>query len=122
MLHNELNASLNSLIIFKANFLRCCSSLRKGNTIPWTAYSHECLRILETEKEFESDALLVQLVKLRLISERVKDLPWSGATAEGDTSTKPPAMFYLNSLEAQLQDFESNIPGGLSNNSKQFSS
>jgi hypothetical protein len=73
---------------------------------------------METQKEFESDALLVQLVKLRLISERVNDLPWSSDVADIDTTMKAPAMFYLKSLEMQLQDFKSNIPSELSDNSK----
>ncbi|KAK9342228.1 hypothetical protein V1522DRAFT_416800 [Lipomyces starkeyi] len=92
------------------------STFRKGSTLRWTAYSNECLRIIETEKEFESDALLVQLVKLRLISERVNDLPWSPAVAEVDTTARAPTMFYLKSLEAQLQAFKSNILSDLSNN------
>jgi hypothetical protein len=77
--------------------------------------------MIETEKEFESDALLVQLVKLRLISERVNDLPWSSAVAEAHTTMRAPAMFYLKALQAQLQDFKSGIPSDLSNNSKSFS-
>ncbi|KAK9328779.1 hypothetical protein V1520DRAFT_345197 [Lipomyces starkeyi] len=92
------------------------STFRKGSTLRWTVYSNECLRIVETEKEFESDALLVQLVKLRLISERVNDLPLSPAVAEVDTTARAPTMFYLKSLEAQLQAFKSNIPSNLSNN------
>ena len=43
--------------------------LTKRSTLPWTVYSNECLDILEKENEFESDALLVQLVELRRISE-----------------------------------------------------
>ena len=65
--------------------------------------------MLEEEKEFASDELLVQLVKLRLISEKVVDLPWSGA-AEGECSTRLPAMLYLRSLQAQLHRFKSSVP------------
>lgn len=91
-----------------------CTALRKGSPLRWTAYSAECLRIIETEKEYETDELLIQLVKLRLICGRVRDFPWSSVVA--DTTTKAPAMFYLKSLEAELQDFKSNIPNSLSNN------
>ena len=58
--------------------------------------------------------------KLRLISERVNDLPWSSSVAE-DTAMRAPAMVYLKSLEAQLQDFKANIPSELSDNSKSLS-
>jgi hypothetical protein len=64
---------------------------------------------METQKEFESDALLVQLVKLRLISERVNDLPWSSDVADIDTTMKAPAMFYLKSLEIKCSSRISNL-------------
>ncbi|KAK9257993.1 hypothetical protein V1519DRAFT_455882, partial [Lipomyces tetrasporus] len=92
------------------------STFRKGDSLRWTAYSDECLRVIETQKEFASDILLVQLVKLHLISEKVIDIPWSSATAEVDHCMRPPVMFYLKSLEAQLHDFKSNIPGELTDN------
>jgi hypothetical protein len=98
-----------------ANGARSSSFLRKGETLRWTTYSNECLHILETQKECASDILLVQLVKLRLISERVTDAHGSGQV---DHSIRPPAIFYLKSLEAQLQDFKSNIPHELADNSK----
>ncbi|KAE9370271.1 hypothetical protein N431DRAFT_559479 [Stipitochalara longipes BDJ] len=92
------------------------SHLRKGDALRWTAYSNECLRVIETQKEADSDVLLVQLVKLRLILEKVTDAPWSGAVTQGDQSARPPAMFYLKSLESQIRDFKSKIPSELADN------
>jgi hypothetical protein len=86
----------------------------------WTAYLTECLRVLEEEKEFESDALLVQLVKLRRISESVNSLSWSSTITEPDITIKAPATFYLRTLESQLQDFRNNIPSELATNRKLF--
>jgi hypothetical protein len=91
---------------------------RKGDTLRWTAYSNECLRIIEMQNELASDFLLVQQVKLRLISERVTDAPWSGTIIRRDDSTNPPAMFYLRSLETLLYSFKSSIPSGFADNSK----
>jgi len=102
----------------RADSFRSSSFLRKGESLRWTAYSNECLRVLETQKETASDMLLVQLVKLRLISEKLIDAPWSGAVTHGDQSVRPPAMFYLKSLESQIQDFKSKIPNELADNSK----
>jgi hypothetical protein len=84
----------------------------------WTAYLNECLHILENTNEIDSDATLVQLVKLRLISERISDLSGPSADAELDLAAKPPMNFYLKSVESQLRAFRSNIPIHLSNNSK----
>lgn len=91
---------------------------RKGNTLRWSLHSNECLRILETQSEVASDILLVQQVKMRLISERVMRAPWSRTVAQIDDSINPPAMFYLRSLETQLHAFKSSIPEELANNSK----
>lgn len=66
--------------------------------------------MLEHEKEFDSDALLVQLVKLRLLSTRIND----GFGAEGMVTA--PVSFYLKSFEGQLQNLKDNIPPELSNN------
>ncbi|MCJ1359174.1 MAG: hypothetical protein MMC33_009174 [Icmadophila ericetorum] len=91
------------------------SFVRKGETLRWTAYCDECLRVLEEQKEFASDELLIQLVKVRLIAEKVVDLPWSGA-AEGDHFARPSATFYLKSLQAQLHNFKSSTPSELADN------
>jgi hypothetical protein len=104
-----------------ANFHRPCSILRKGSSLRWTSYSNECLQVLETQKEFESDALLVQLVKLRLIFERVNELHWSSSSNENNIPMKAPAEFYLRSLETSLQDLKSKIPRELLNNGKSSS-
>jgi hypothetical protein len=92
--------------------------LRKGDSIRWTAYLDECLHIVDTQKECESDALLVQLIKIRLICERVNDAPWSGAMTEADCFARPPEMFYLRSLANKIRDFKSNVPSELMDNSK----
>jgi len=92
--------------------------MRKGDTISWAAYSDECLRVIETQNELASDALLVQQVKLRLISERVRDTPWSSAVTQDEDSASPPTTVYIKSLERQLQAFKSGIPVELLENSK----
>ncbi|KAI1618975.1 hypothetical protein EDD37DRAFT_624261 [Exophiala viscosa] len=87
----------------------------RGSVMRWTAYLNECLRILETENELDSDAALVQLVKLRLISDRTRDMAGPSADADVDLAAKLPTDFYLKSLEAHLRSFKSSIPDGLSN-------
>ncbi|KIN05469.1 hypothetical protein OIDMADRAFT_153650 [Oidiodendron maius Zn] len=92
------------------------SFLQKGDTLRWTAYSNECLRVIERQKEFASDELLAHLVKLRLISERMVDTPCTGAIMEGDCGMTLPVVFYLKSLESQLRDFKSTISSALADN------
>ncbi|KAF2433121.1 hypothetical protein EJ08DRAFT_708529 [Tothia fuscella] len=82
----------------------------KGTCIRWTAFASECLNMVETEKEFESDALLIQWVKLRRIAESVN------SASEAEIVNKAPVVFYLRSLESQLHEFKKNIPLGLAEN------
>ena len=95
------------------------SFARRGESLRWTAYCDECVLVLEEEKEFTSDELLVQLVKLRLINEKVLNLPWSGAP-ERDSDTRPSAILYLKSLQAQLRTFKSSSLTELIDDSKLF--
>lgn len=107
---------MTSLVSTKS--VRSFGISRKGNTLSWTAYSNECLRMIETQNEVASDIFLAQQVKLRQISERVIDAPWSGAMMKVNDSTGPSATFYLRSLETQLHAFHSSISVELADNSK----
>jgi hypothetical protein len=118
LLLDELTVGPFITSLVPTNEGRSSAISRKGDTLRWTVYSNECLRVIETQNEVASDILLVQQVKLRLISERVTDAPWSSAMIQADDSTNPPAMFYLRSLETQLHAFKSSIPGELADNSK----
>lgn len=118
LLLDELTVGPFSTSLVPANEGRSFALSRKGDTLRWTAYSNECLRVIETQKEVASDTLLVQQVKLRLISEKVANAPWSSAMIQVDDSTNPPATFYLRSLGAQLHAFKSSIPAELADNSK----
>jgi hypothetical protein len=79
--------------------------------------------VIEKQKESPSDIILVHIVKLHQISGKVSDAfpSWLGALAEEDSFIRPPAIFYLKSLEAQLHDFKSKIPPELKENSRLFS-
>jgi hypothetical protein len=116
LLLDELTVGPFITSLVPTNEGRSSAISRKGDPLRWTVYSNECLRVIETQNEVASDILLVQQVKLRLISERATNAPWSSAMI--DDSTNPPAMFYLRSLETQLHAFKSSIPGEFADNSK----
>jgi hypothetical protein len=94
------------------------SYFQKSDGLRWTTYSAECLRVIEETRELESDILLVQIVKSRLIFDAVMLAPWHDVMPDADHIVRPPAMFYLSALERQLQDFKSNIPNELQDNGK----
>ena len=75
--------------------------------------------MLEEKKELASNALLVQLIKLRLIGEKTVELPWY-SPAEGNLCARPLAAHYLKSLQTQLHDLKSSVSGELADNRKYF--
>jgi len=94
------------------------SCFKKGNSLPWTAYSEECLHTIETQRLLTSDALLVQLVKLRLLAVKVAEAPWALNLTDVEAHQRPPAHFYMKSLESQLLELKANFPSSVSENSR----
>ncbi|KAH8593547.1 hypothetical protein B0O99DRAFT_626565 [Bisporella sp. PMI_857] len=88
----------------------------KSDSMRWTTYSAECLRMLEESGEFESDKLFVQIVKARLVAEKVLLAPWHETMLDTAHTPRPSALFYLTALENQLQEFKTNIPVELRGN------
>lgn len=91
----------------------------KSEGLRWTAYSSECLRVIEGTRELESDILLVQILKSRLLFDKVRMAPWHDSVADISYTVKPSDTFYLNALEKQLLELKSNIPVELQDNGKQ---
>jgi hypothetical protein len=84
----------------------------------WSRYLDECLRLLEFQKEYPMDELLVALTRVQLICNK-------GATSTindlfGDLEMKVPATFYIKSLMSQLDDLERSIVPELKSNSIYF--
>ncbi|KAL4746154.1 hypothetical protein BDW72DRAFT_207597 [Aspergillus terricola var. indicus] len=84
------------------------------DSLHWTAYTDECVRLLEQQNESPTDTFLIQLVKLRLIAGKALDYP-SPTNAAENPSLRLQGSAYLKSLQAQLQYFKSNIPETLTN-------
>jgi hypothetical protein len=91
---------------------------QKQDSLRWTTYFAECLRVIEVTGECDSDILLAQIVKSRLVFEKVMLAPWHNPISDADNVPRPPAIFYLSTLERQMQDFKSNIPVELQDNGK----
>lgn len=91
---------------------------QKQDSLRWTTYFAECLRVIEVTGEYKSDILLAQIVKSRLVFEKVMLAPWHNPIPDADNVLRPPAILYLNTLERQMQDFKSNIPVELQDNRK----
>ncbi|KFY75166.1 hypothetical protein V499_04865 [Pseudogymnoascus sp. VKM F-103] len=80
----------------------------------WTPYLGECLRILEENKDYPTDLLLVHLVRAQLICNKSATSTWDDMF--GDTSNQVPPNFYAKSLKSQLDDLERSIPAEIKSN------
>ncbi|KAJ8071875.1 hypothetical protein OCU04_002183 [Sclerotinia nivalis] len=83
---------------------------QKIDTLRWTLYAEESAKILSKKPESVHDTLMVQIVRLQLIQERVKDAPWLDTAGDGNAAFKVPALFYLKALESQMETFKQQIP------------
>ena len=95
------------LDVFQTDGAHRASASRKGESLLWTAYCDHCLRTLEEKREHENDALLVKLVRLRIIVDQIPDFsPFE--RGHEYAPTKVPAAVYLRSLQAQLEEQQRN--------------
>lgn len=83
---------------------------QKIDTLRWTPYADASAKILSKNPEFARDTLMVQIVRLQLIQERVKDAPWLDTAGDGNAAFKAPALFYLKALKSQMETFKQQIP------------
>ncbi|KAL2839096.1 hypothetical protein BJY01DRAFT_29115 [Aspergillus pseudoustus] len=80
----------------------------KGESLKWTPYYDQCVRVLEEQKEHPSDLILTHLVKLRQLAG--SSIEYLTTTYGSDSTLRPDASLVLKSLQAQLQTLKSKIP------------
>ncbi|GAD91479.1 glucose-methanol-choline (gmc) oxidoreductase [Paecilomyces variotii No. 5] len=86
------------------------------HTLRWTSHMDESLQILAEKQEYPTDIVLVQLVKLQLITEKAAQGPWNQWFAENAHSHEPPPAFYLHALQSQVLEVVNKIPPELQHN------
>lgn len=98
---------------------RVSSYLQKIDTLRWTSHMDESLRILAEKSECPTDTLLVQQVRLQLISEKVAQAPWNEVETENTNSHEIPPSFYHKALQSQLSEAMQKAPPELQHNGRQ---
>lgn len=94
---------------------------QKLDTLRWTPYAEESLEVLTQNHSSIEDLLLVQIVRLQLIQERVKEAPWFDSASSGNAAFKTPGSFYLNALKTEMKKFRQQIPPELENHGMHIS-
>ncbi|ESZ93227.1 hypothetical protein SBOR_6383 [Sclerotinia borealis F-4128] len=88
----------------------------KIDTLRWTPYAEESMRILLQNPESIYDILITQIIRLQIIQERVKDAPWYDTAGDDNIAFKAPASFYLKALKSQMETFKQQIPNQVREN------
>lgn len=87
---------------------------RKKDTLRWTLYMDECLRVVSDTGEYQSDFYTLALVKLQLIAEMTGRSLWHD---ESDSfGSFVPAGLFVKAVQAQLMDFKRNLSRDLEQN------
>ena len=95
---------------------RMSSYFQRLDALRWTPYLDECIAVLGEKDEHPTDPLLVQMVKVQLVVEKAGQAPWHEERDDPNGSVRPPPIFYLKALQAQLQDFKTRIPPSIQGN------
>lgn len=93
-------------------------SYGKSERPKYTAYIAQCVRELQSAKEFDSDLVLVQLMKIQRLNDRIHQLlDKDNEEVEVVSIPRAPTMAYISALQADLDSFKAQIPRHLKSNS-----
>ncbi|KAK9418842.1 hypothetical protein SUNI508_07614 [Seiridium unicorne] len=92
-------------------------TFQKTDSLRYTPYIDQCLRDLETAKEYETDALLGQLLRIQHLSDRIGLLQSKDRMDESLPGIpRAPASAYMNAFQTELDKFKAQIPRHLRSN------
>ncbi|KAL4963000.1 transcription factor domain-containing protein [Aspergillus stella-maris] len=95
-------------------FLLCSNlahTLGRTDSIRWTPHMTQCLDILDEEKETPSDAVLVQLVRTQLVTDKViRELGHEGDRIDERDRCRAPLSFYMQGLYSELDGVRHWVP------------
>lgn len=100
--------------IFESKCYRVSLYLRRVESLQPTPYIYHNCKVLYGSAEYESDLVLVSLVRLQCIIESFQRTILSASVAHGES--KMPAWMYIKAARAELQDFWMSLPPELRSN------
>lgn len=91
----------------------------KALPMRFSKYTRQCLEDLEKASEYESDLLLIHLVKIQRLAERIHN--WTSQEDEEDDMSvylKAPAAAYQVAFHGEIDRLQSSLPASLVGNSR----
>jgi hypothetical protein len=84
----------------------------------YTSYVKECVTILENDMEYDTDVILVFLLRIQHLTQRISELNPRDNTIEEFTSIpKAPAAVYVSAFQNELDELRAKLPESLRNDS-----
>ena len=83
------------------------------DSLRWTKHLNDSLRELAENPECRADEVLVQLVRIQLITERASLATWYDTTIEAMDQLSSPSARYTQALLAQLEQVKAAMPAHL---------
>lgn len=99
--------------------VRVATGLMKALPMRFSKYTKKCLEDVEKTSEFESDLLLVHLVKIQRLTERIHN--WASQEDDEDDISgylKAPPAAYQVAFHGEIGRLQSSLPAGLVGNSR----
>ncbi|KAI9147990.1 Transcription factor himD [Paramyrothecium foliicola] len=109
---------LSALLTYGANHNASVSmGFQQLDPMIFSPYMKRCLQELETAGEFDSDAYLVQLIRLQEFSQRIADLKSLDEVEEGpETVAKAPLSGYITAFRNEFETIRASMPQSLRSN------
>lgn len=98
---------------------RVATGLMKSLPMRFSKYTRQCLEDLEKTSEYESDLLLVHLVKIQRLTERIHN--WTSQEDDEDDISgylKAPPAAYQIAFHGEIGRLQSSLPASLAGNSR----
>lgn len=89
-------------------------------SLKYTAYIQQCLRELEQAREYESDAVLVHMVRLQHLSEDITEINSREDDENEEVSGVPkaPVSAYISAFQKELDKIRNSLTKPMRNNSE----
>ncbi|CAJ2500783.1 Uu.00g036360.m01.CDS01 [Anthostomella pinea] len=92
-------------------------AFQRMDPIKYTPYADQCLKDLDSAKEYETDSLLVLLVRIQHLSERIAQLHDKDNLEDDLTGiTRAPMNAYFGVFQAELDKYRTALPRQLRSN------
>lgn len=87
----------------------------------YTSYVKECITMLENEREYETDVVLVFLLRIQYLTQRISELnPRDNTVEEFSSTLKAPTAVYVSVFQNELDELRSSLPENLKNDSTYY--